>query len=147
MFDTRRLLEDVIAHIPNLLTITRVEKFETEPREVRHTQQQVAARIAAALPDSLNERGCRIVQMKQLDPGDGCSVRIPVSNRPWADAEVHVVTDRGQMVVVGIPERLPIGDAAAVAEALLAIDTAAQRLRRRGCRPSPTPTRRRDGRI
>ncbi|MDO3331519.1 hypothetical protein [Mycobacteroides abscessus] len=146
MFDTRRLLEDVIARIPNLLSITRVEKFETEPHEVIHTQREVAARIAAVLPGILDEHGCRMVQVRRLEPGDGCSLRVPVSNRPWADAEIRVAIDRDQLVVLGLPARLPVGDSAAVAGALLAIDAAVERMRRRGCRPFPISPRRTGGR-
>lgn len=147
MFESYRSIVDAIAHIPNLLSITRLEKFESVPRLVVHTQPEVAERIAAVLPDRLRERGWCLVQLPRLDPGEGCSVRIPVSNRPWVDAEIRVMVERGQLVVLGVPERLPIGDAAAVAGALLAIDDAAQRMRRRGCRPSPTSDRRREGQI
>ena len=84
-------IERVIAQMRNLLVMTRIPKYSATPVTEVQSQDQVASRIAGALPELLRERGFLLVQLPTVRPDDfGCpSVRVFLSDRPWADGEVY----------------------------------------------------------
>jgi len=120
-------IEQVIAGMPNLLSLTRIPKYGAAPVTVVHSQRAVASRITSVLPELLRERGFVVVRLSAVRLDDfGCpSVRVFLSDRPWADGEVYVQADR--LVWTSVPARVLLQDAPAVAAALLAVHDAARR--------------------
>ncbi|MFA4084321.1 hypothetical protein ONA92_21725 [Mycobacteroides salmoniphilum] len=123
----RTVLARVIAGIPNLLSRIHDPSFIRDPDtfvEVR-TPEEVADRIASVLPALLAAEGIMLVELPYLGPDGygGWSIRVPLSEQPWADGEVFL--DRtGRIVLAGIPRQLPVADVPGVAAALLAIHAA-----------------------
>lgn len=112
---------DLVGSIPNLLGAVVIEKFTLHERPVIFTPGEVAARIAAVLPESLRQRGYLIVELPAAEPDGygGYSIRVPLVAQPWADGEIRIdVRNRG-VSVVGVPARLLLEDAPTVAAALL----------------------------
>lgn len=112
--------------IPNLLAAVQVEKFTLHRQLVTYTQLEVAERIAAVLPQLLKARDCTLLPLPAVEPDGygGRSIRIPLTDQPWADAEILTDPDAQILRLVGLPTRLPIQDAAVVAAALLAAEAA-----------------------
>lgn len=119
-------IEQVIAQMRNLLVMTHTPKYSATPVTEVQSQGQVASRIAGALPELLRERGFLVVQLPTVRPDDfGCpSVRVFLSDRPWADGEVYAQADR--LVWTSVPARMLLQDAPAVAAAVLAVYLAAR---------------------
>ena len=123
---TADAIEQVIADMRNLLSLTRTPKYSETPVTEVHSQDQVASRIAGVLPELLRERGFVVVRLPAVQMDDfGCpSVRVFLSDRPWADGEVYAQADR--LVWTSVPALVLLQDAPAVAAALLAVHDAAQ---------------------
>ncbi|WP_255785919.1 hypothetical protein [Mycobacteroides abscessus] len=131
---TRRVLKQLITGIPDLLARTITPSFSRDPEPYMHisTLDEVADRIASLLPALLAAEGYALIELPHLEPdGYGSwSVRVPLSEQPWADGEV--LFDRhGRFALIGIPSKLPAADAPAVAAALLAVHTAIENHRHR----------------
>lgn len=133
MFDarderTRAVLRRAIAGIPSLLSSEVVANFVRDaPTHVRvHSLEEVAGKISALLPALLIAEGYMLVEVAHVEPDGfgGWSVRVPLSERPWADGEVYLQS--GAVVLGGVPSRIPVGDAEAVAAALLAVRAAVE---------------------
>ncbi len=126
---TRQILAQVIAAIPNLLHQTTSPSFIRDPDTHVHvrTPEEVADKIASILPALLAAEGCVLVELPNIEPdGYGSwSVRVPLSEQPWADGEVFI-NRAGRITLAGIPTRLPLADVPAVGAALLAMHTAAR---------------------
>ncbi|SKL84164.1 Uncharacterised protein [Mycobacteroides abscessus subsp. massiliense] len=128
----RTVLTRVIAGIPNLLSRTHDPNFIRDPDafvEVR-TPEEVADRIASVLPALLTAEGILLLELPDIEPDGygGWSIRVPLSEQPWADGEVFL--DRtGRIALAGIPLPLPVADSPAVAAALLAVYKAIDTLR------------------
>lgn len=121
----RKAVEQLIARIPNLLSAPIVEKFTGRRSTVVHTQDQVAALIGAVLHGGLKSEGYELVELPAAGPDGygGISVRVALSNQPWADAEIRITRSRrgGDWIISGIPNPLTVDDVPIVAAALLAI--------------------------
>ncbi|WP_286150724.1 hypothetical protein [Mycobacterium sp. D16R24] len=112
---------DLVGSIPNLLGTVVIEKFTLHERPVIFTPAEVAARIAAVLPDALRQRGYAIVELPRVEPDGfgGRCVRVPLVAQPWADGEIRIDMTAHTVAIVGIPSRLLIADVPVVATALL----------------------------
>ncbi|WP_234797275.1 hypothetical protein [Mycobacteroides chelonae] len=104
------------------MTAVHIEKFTLHERLVTHTQPEVAARIAAVLPQTLKSRNCALLSLPTVGPDDfgGIGIRIPLTDQPWADAEICIDVRSRVLGLVGLPSRLPIQDASTLAAALIA---------------------------
>lgn len=126
-------ISQAIAGIPNLLGITQKRLGDTHPTALVYTPEQVAARIAAVLPPLLQAAGWLLVELPDVgvDEYGSESVRVPLSDQPWADGAVRLDrTPRGnRLALSGIRTPLAVDDAPTVAAALLAAHAAS-------CRPA-----------
>lgn len=122
----RVAIRESITAIPNLLGGVHIEKFTLHQRQVTYTQPEVAELIAAVLPQLLRSRNCALLPLPTIGPDSygGHSIRIALTNQPWADAEIRIDLDSRELVLVGLPNRLPIQDASTVAAAILAAEVA-----------------------
>ncbi|ANO06853.1 hypothetical protein BAB75_09400 [Mycobacteroides immunogenum] len=126
MFDTRirAALSGFIAGIPNLLSTVVVEKFTQERREVTYSPREVADRIAAVLPAGIRDLGFELLELPAVerDRHGTYSVRVPLTDRPWAPAEIRMRrTPRGdQVTIVGAALPFSTDDVPAIAAGLLA---------------------------
>ncbi|SKS09705.1 Uncharacterised protein [Mycobacteroides abscessus subsp. massiliense] len=126
VFDTRMraALSGFIGGIPNLLSTVVVEKFTQERREITYSPREVAERIAAVLPAGMRERGYELLELPvvERDQQGIYSVRVPLTGRPWAPAEIRMRrTPKGdQVTIVGTTLPFSIDDVPAIAAGLLA---------------------------
>ncbi|SHQ49166.1 hypothetical protein [Mycobacteroides abscessus] len=139
----RQILAQVIAGIPNLLHQDATARFIRDPATHVHvhTPDEVADKIASILPALLAAEGCVILELPHIAPDGhgGWSVRVPLSEQPWADGEIFI-NQAGGITLAGIPAKLPLSDVPAVGSALLAVHTAASNRRYqagRGGTPRP----------
>ncbi|SHS19440.1 Uncharacterised protein [Mycobacteroides abscessus subsp. abscessus] len=143
----REALRRVIAAIPDLLWHHATRSFirDADTHVQIRTQDEVADRIASILPALLAAEGYVLVELPNIDPdGYGSwSVRVPLSEQPWADGEV-IRTGSASIALAGVPAAIPLRDVPAVAAALLAMHTALDLTRSsspryRPARPQETP--------
>ncbi|RIS79113.1 hypothetical protein [Mycobacteroides abscessus] len=126
MFDNRlrSALADFIEGIPNLLSTAEVEKFTQERLEITYSPRGVAERIAAVLPFGLRDRGYELLELPAVerDQHGTYSVRVPLTGRPWALAEIRMRrTPTGdQVTIVGTALPFATEDVPASAAGLLA---------------------------
>lgn len=117
----RTAISQIIERIPNLLSAMVIEQFTREPKQVTHSQERVAATIAALLPDGLKDAGYVIIELTAIEDDDGRRyVRVPVTAQPWTDGEVRISPRGDQLAIVNVPDRLLMQDAPALAAALMA---------------------------
>lgn len=72
-----------------------------------HSQERVAAVLGSVLPELLRARGFVVVRLAPVVP-DVCghpSVRVLLSDRPWADGEVYS-DGAGKLVWSTVPARV-----------------------------------------
>lgn len=123
----RDALRRVIAAIPDLLWHRATRNFirDADTHDQVRTQEEVADRIASILPALLATEGYVLVELPNIEPdGYGSwSVRVPLSEQPWADGEV-IRTGQCSITLCGLPRPLPLRDVPALAAALLAMHTA-----------------------
>lgn len=120
--NVRTAISQAIERIPNLLTSTVIERFTGKSEHVTHSQEHVADLIAAVLPGSLKSDGYLIVKLPNVDIDDTGrrTIRVPVTAQPWSDGEVRIGPRGDEIAIVNVPARLPVQDAPALANALLA---------------------------
>lgn len=130
----RAALTRLIASIPNLLTDVATPTFIRDPSaSVRlRTPHEVADRIASVLPALLAAEGYAVVELPRIEPDGfgGWSVRVPMSDRPWADGEIYL-DPTGRVALANIAPRVPPADVPTLAAALLAVHTALSNQRHR----------------
>ncbi|MUL48375.1 hypothetical protein FZI85_27680 [Mycobacterium sp. CBMA293] len=126
----RYAIEQSVAGVPNLLSETRIQKFLHTEATIDHSQEAVASQLGSVLPELLRQRGFVIVQMPVVERDEaGCpSVRVLLSDRPWADGEVYA-DHAGHLVWTTVPARVLLQDVPAVAAALLAVHDITRRSR------------------
>lgn len=120
--NVRTAISQAIERIPNLLTSTVIERFTCEAEHVTHSQEHVADLISAVLPGSLKADGYLIVKLPNVDTDETGrrTICVSVTAQPWVDGEVRIGPRGDEIAIVNVPARLPIQDAPALANALLA---------------------------
>ncbi|MEU9805041.1 hypothetical protein [Mycobacterium sp. NPDC050853] len=128
--DALRAIREVIEQMPNFFSLTRNTTIGAEGQtETRvYTQDEIAAHVAAKLIAKIHTKRCLVVELPPVETDEYGSqtVRVPITGQAWAYGEVRI-DDRGNRLnIVDIPSRLPIDDAPAFAEAVLAAYNAAR---------------------
>ncbi len=120
--DARNAIQQVIEHIPNLLSATVVERFTEKPEHVVHTQEHVADLIASVMPANLLAKGYMVIGLPNIETTDTGrrSIRVPITAQPWSDGEVRISPRGDEVAIVNIPALLPMQDVPALATALMA---------------------------
>lgn len=120
--DARKAIQQVIEHIPNLLSATVVERFTEKSEHVVHTQEHVADLIASVMPANLLAKGYMVIGLPNIETTDTGrrSIRVPITAQPWSDGEVRISPRGDEVAIVNIPALLPMQDVPALATALMA---------------------------
>lgn len=127
--DVRAAVREVIASVPGFFGTTRKHTIGVGVDEIVYSQDEIAQRVAAVLPDGLAARGVALVGLPPVEceePGRRW-VRVPVTGQPWADGEVRIGARGDRVAFVNIPAGLLVQDVPGFAAALLAVHAAARR--------------------
>lgn len=125
-------VREVIASVPGFFGTTRKRTVGVGIDEIVYTQDQIAQRVAAVLPDSLAAKGFTVVALPPVEcdePGRRW-VRVPVTGQPWADGEVRIAPRGDRVAIVNVPADLLVQDVPGLAAALMSAHAAA--MSRRG---------------
>ncbi|SHY98344.1 Uncharacterised protein [Mycobacteroides abscessus subsp. abscessus] len=122
--DARKAIREIIESIPNLFGTTRKATIgaEGDTETIVYTQAQVADMIASILPDSLKTKGHAVIALPEIDTDESGRryVRVPITDRPWADGRVRISPHGDQVAIRDVPDKLPMQDVPALAGALMA---------------------------
>lgn len=135
--DVRAAAREVIASVPGFFGTTRKRTIGVGVDEILYSQDEIAQRVAAVLPDGLAARGIALVELPPVEceePGRRW-VRVPVTGQPWVDGEVRIGARGDRVAFVNIPASLLVQDVPGFAAALMAAHAEAT------ARPDPGPRR------
>lgn len=120
--DAYRAIREVIAGVPGFFGTTRKRTIGVGVDEIVYSQDEIAQRVAAVLPDGLAARGVALVGLPPVEceePGRRW-VRVPVTGQPWVDGEVRIGARGDRVAFVNIPASLLVQDVPGFAAALMA---------------------------